>query len=269
MNDHHPPTDAVYIYSHSAPGDSELRLSLRSVAQNAPWIRKVWIFGDRPEWLSTNTSIIEHVKHEQMAKPFRFRTPVRNGFLLTFLASLIPGLSDEFLWFADDYILLRPVSRADLFQVRVFEDLANVTTRGKGRYKDALWRTHETLVRLGYGSLNFEVHLPLPYTRKRIWDAYCAFQDFVSEDRFFGFLCHLAVFSYAQKHEPLTELIWLQEEGKFLGFYHAPVPYDEVIRRCHGRTFLNFDDKAFGGGIARYLVESFSLRSQFESESFG
>src|SRR5262245_56500421 len=123
-------TDAVYFFEFGPHGDTELRFSLRSLAAHAPWVRTVWIFGDRPAWLSENRTVLEQVPHEYVARLGRWKTPLKNGFLMTFLASLIPGLADEFLWLADDYILLEPLAREDLFRVRVLEDLAKVTTRG-------------------------------------------------------------------------------------------------------------------------------------------
>ena len=63
------PMDAVYIFRHSDDDDLELRYSLRSVAQHAPWLRKIWIYGDRPNWLADDRALIEHVPHEATAQP--------------------------------------------------------------------------------------------------------------------------------------------------------------------------------------------------------
>ena len=264
-----PTTDCVYLFAFGPHGDAELRISLRGLAAHAPWVRKVWIFGDRPEWLSENCDVVEHVPHEYVARLGQWKTPLKNTFLMTFLASLIPGLADEFLWFADDYILLEPVAREDLFRVRVLEDLAKVPSRGRGLYKDALWRTHDTLKRLGcyapqLGVLNFECHLPHAYTRRRIWDAYCDLQDFVTEDRYYGLLCHLAVFNHAAKHEPISELVWVKDEGRFIGFYAKPPSYEDARSGCEDKTFLNFDDAAWGPGLERLLAERFPHKSKFE-----
>ena len=59
--------DAVYLFCHSDNGDRELQCSLRSVAASVPWVRKVWIFGDRPEWLvAEDKAIVELVPHEYL-----------------------------------------------------------------------------------------------------------------------------------------------------------------------------------------------------------
>jgi hypothetical protein len=259
-----PPRDVVYIFRSGGREDVELRYSLRSLAASRLHPRKVWIFGDRPAWLSDDTSLIEHVPHEYIARVGRWKAPVVNTFLLTFLASLIPGLAYDFFWFADDYILLEPVTAEDLGRPRVLEDLAQLKTRGRGLYKDALWRTHDTLQRLGYGSLNFECHVPHVYTKKRIWDAFCDFQNFVSEDRYFGMLVHLAVFNHALKHERLNDIVWLYEEGRYVGFYKTPPSLAEVRSKCRGKAFLNFDDAAWGPGLENFLADRFSEKSRYE-----
>src|SRR5438034_8525843 len=70
------PIDVVYLFRHSKHGDEEIRFSLRSVAKNLSFIRKVWIFGDRPAFLADDHSIIEHVPHEYIAPLLGFKTPV-------------------------------------------------------------------------------------------------------------------------------------------------------------------------------------------------
>jgi stealth protein CR2 len=250
--------DVVYIFRSTGGDDAELRYSLRSLAASRVAPRKVWVFGDRPRWLADDKRQIEHVPHEYVARAFRWKLPVVNNFLLTFLASLIPGLAFDFFWFADDYILLEPVTAEDLARVRVLEDLAKLETRGRGLYKDALWRTYDTLRRFGYATLNYECHVPLPYTRRRIFDAYCDLQDFVSEDRYYGLLVHLAVLNHAAKHDDLGETVWLHDEGRFVGFYKTPPGLAEVRERCRGKAFLNFDDAAFGSGLSQFLAERFA-----------
>jgi hypothetical protein len=94
--------DALYLFRHSVYGDVEIRYSLRSLAKHAPYIRKVWIFGDRPAFLSEDTRLIEHVPHEYVARVGNFRTPVTNFFLMLYLSSLIPDLAHEYLQFSDD-----------------------------------------------------------------------------------------------------------------------------------------------------------------------
>src|SRR5439155_4832826 len=98
----------IYLFRHSKDEDAEIRYSLRSVARNLPFVRKVWIFGSRPEFLSGDKAVVEHVPHEYVAPLLGLKTPVRNDFLMLALAALIPGVAFEFVRFSDDYIVLEP-----------------------------------------------------------------------------------------------------------------------------------------------------------------
>ena len=248
--------DALYLFCHSRANDLEIRYSLRSLAQHLPFIRKVWIFGDRPAFLSSDTSLIEHVPHEYAARLDRSPVPVRNTFKMLFLSSLIGDLTAGYLWMCDDYVLLEPLTAADVQRNRYVEDMDDVPVRGAGLWKEAMWRTYELLKRLGYPVFNFEAHCPT-YLRKRwVFDAYCDFQDFVTDDRFYGMIGPSAILNHALKHHhlPLTKLA---SENWRAGFYERSFPYEEIVEHCRGRKFLNFDDEGFGDDLRRFLDERF------------
>ncbi len=282
--------DIVIPFRHSAHEDEELRYVLRSVERNFADAGKLWILGDRPAWLTADKRVVEHVGHEYLSRPFRFRLPVRNQFLLALLGSLIPGLSADYVWMSDDNVLLQLVDVGLLAQVRALDDPAKLKTRGGGLYKDALWRTIDTLGRLGYPALNYEAHIPHVMQRKWVWEAYCEFENFISEDRYYGLLLLIAVFNYRMKHEPFKPT-WLLEEGKFIGFYPhgvtgipqenadrnipglpvgSPIPptplllTEQIRALCAGKTFLNFDDASFTIAMHQFLDEEFPAASRFE-----
>ena len=257
--------DVLYIYRSSGSDDLELRYSLRSLAASQVAPRKVWIFGDRPAWLADDRALVEHVPHESTARLFRFKLPVVNGFLLTFLASLIPDLAFEFFWFADDYILLEPVTAEDLSQLRVLEDLAQLKTRGRGMYKDALWRTHDTLKRLGYGSLNFECHVPQPYTRKRHLERLLRPAGFRHRGPLLRPAVHLAVFNHAVKHEGLERTSsGCTEEGRFAGCYKTPPDAGRSPRKMLRQGVPELRRSAWGPGLEQFLAERFAEPSPYE-----
>lgn len=284
--------DIVYILQHSKQANREILYSLRSVAQHLPWVRKVWILGDRPEFLTDDKEIAQHVTHQEIAWIGRWRLPVRNNFILTLMGSLIPGLSDEFIWFADDYIILKPLNESVMRERRAVEHLAEVVSPGSGLYKEAIWRTRDVLARLKYPVLNFEAHLPQTYRREWIWHAYRTFRDFVSEDRFYGMLVHTAIMNYVVKEYGLSHTM-LQDEGRFLGVYpkfvaglcaddlprehRPPQPLAQnakvatrlltprvLAAACERKYFLNFNDDSFGGVVEDYLAERFAERCKFE-----
>ncbi len=255
--------DALYVFKHSQFGDEEIRYSLRSVNQYLPYIRKVWILGDCPSFVSDDRLLIQHVSHEEVAWVGRYNVPVRNTFLMLFLASLIPELDSEFLWFCDDFLLIDYLSEIDAKQARYVEDMEKVANRGQGLFKDALWRTYDVLRRLGYYGWNFETHVATYFTKRWVLDAFKDLQDYVSEDRFYGLIGPTAILNHALKENP-RRLIHLASEGRRAGFHGKPASYEVIAELCSGRTFLNFDDDGYGNGMRRYLAERFPTPCIYE-----
>lgn len=256
--------DAVYVYKHSANDDFEIRYSLRSVDKYVPYIRKIWIYGDKPPFISDDTSIIEHVPHEATARVLGVKTPVVNFFLQMFLSSLIPDLSSEYLFFSDDFYLLKDYPPEEARKDRYSEDLTK-TPRGKGMWIDALWRTYDLLIRLGYRGYNYETHTPMYLTRKRMMDAYCDLKDFITEDRWYGLLGPTSVLNHALRNEKVQPVNIIHENSR-AGFWGKPPSYEDVIAQTEGKMFFNFDDPAFGDSIRRFLTERFPDRSRYEKE---
>ena len=257
--------DALYVFKHSPYDDFEIRHSLRSLDQFAPYIKKVWIYGDKPSFLSDDTSLVEHVPHEATSRVLGVKTPVTNMFLLLFLSSLIPELSFEYLFFSDDFFLLKDYPIEEARKDRFLEDLTPNTVRGRGLWKDALWRTYDLLIRLGYTGYNFETHTPVCLTRKRVMAAYCEFKDFVTEDRFYGMLDLNAILNHAYKQEkmPLTDI---KQENSRCGFWGKPPTEEELIAQSVGKTFFNFDDPAFGESVQKFLTQRFPHPSRYEKQ---
>jgi len=130
--------DALFFFRHSRFDDLEIRYALRGIARHAPWVRKVWVFGDRPEFLSGDRELIEAVPHDSLARLGGYRTPLTNFFLMFWVSSHIPDLSPEFLWFCDDFLLLQDLSPEEARRSRYVEDLSQVTNRGRGKWKNSL-----------------------------------------------------------------------------------------------------------------------------------
>jgi len=94
----------------------ELKYSLRSIAQFAPWIRKVWIVsaGQTPKWLDTNNPRVEVVSHEDIW-PDEVGLPNFNSHAIESNLHRIKGLADHYLYFNDDFFLTRPLDPSAFF----------------------------------------------------------------------------------------------------------------------------------------------------------
>ncbi|MCA9210688.1 MAG: class I SAM-dependent methyltransferase [Planctomycetales bacterium] len=183
---------------------------------------------------------------------------------MLWLSSLIPELDCEYLWLCDDFILLRPLEIDVARQNRYLGDMSETTNRGKGLWKDSLWRTYDLLTRLGYPGYNFETHTPTYFTKRRVFDAYRGFRDFVTEDRWHGMLGQTAVLNHAMRHENSFPLMQIVEGRERAGFYNEGCDYETIVERCRTPLFLNFDDKAFNDAMRRYLSERFPTPCIYE-----
>jgi len=256
--------DVLYVYKHSEHDDFEIRQSLRGVALYMPYIRKVWIYGDRPKFLTDDTSVAECVPHEATARVIGVKTPVRNFFLLMFLSSLIPDLSSEYIFFSDDFFLLKDFPAEEARKDRYLEDMRMTKLRGRGVWVESLWHTYDALIRLGYTGYNFETHTPAYMTKKRVMDAYSDFRDFVTEDRWWGMTGPTAILNHAFRHGGLNMTNILLDNSRSGFWGKPPATYEEIVKQGEGKTFFNFDDPAFCPAIERYLKELYPNPSKFE-----
>jgi len=256
--------DALFFLRHSVHEDFEIQHTLRGIAKYMPWIRKVWIFGDRPRFLSNDQTIIEHVPHEYLARIGRYRTPVTNSFIMGFLSSLIPDLDEEFLRFSDDCFIIGPFSEHDARRDRYIVNMDHAK-RAHGLWNESLWRTYDFLKRLGYTGYNFEIHAPAYYTKRRVFEAYRDLKDYVTEDRFYGLLGPTAILNHAVT-TGVSDLVQRDREGKWVGFYLRAPAYAELLGRVRGKTFLNCDDFSLTASVKRFLQERFPTPCKYEVE---
>ncbi|MBR3675745.1 MAG: Stealth CR1 domain-containing protein [Alphaproteobacteria bacterium] len=89
--------------------NEELRYSLRSVEQNAPWIHKIFIVtnGQIPQWLNTSHPKIKIITHDQIMP--KDALPTFNSEAIETCLANIPGLSEYFLYANDDFFIGKPV----------------------------------------------------------------------------------------------------------------------------------------------------------------
>jgi hypothetical protein len=139
-------------------------------------------------------------------------------------------------------------------------------SRGGGKWKQTLLRTFDILNQYGYAGYNFESHVPAPLNRKMVFEAFMAFKEFQSEDRYGGLVSSTTIYNYAIKHYSL-KFIWLAEEQSRAGFYGSCPGEDKIATTCRGRQFLSFDDDGFGLPMARFLEQLFPVPSKFERAS--
>lgn len=93
----------------------ELKYSLRSVAAFAPWVRRIHIVSNcaPPPWLKMDHPKIRWVDHADILPAAVL--PTFSSHAIEARLHHVPGLSDHFLYFNDDFFLGRPTTPEDFF----------------------------------------------------------------------------------------------------------------------------------------------------------
>lgn len=168
-------TDSAIDAARFADHD-ELRYSLRSIEQFAPWVQKIWIVtaGQTPPWLNTSNPRIRVVDHEDIW-PSPEGLPTFNSHAIEANLHRIPGLADYYLYFNDDVLLGRPIAPelffhpngiTKFFQSRALVDFGP-TLPGENASTTAAKNARE-LIQQAFGmtfSRKF-YHAPAPISRK-------------------------------------------------------------------------------------------------------
>lgn len=100
----------------------EIDYCVTSLLKFAPWLRTIFIVTDdqAPEFMNTiKGSIYEErikiIDHKVIFEEFKDCLPTFNSMAITSLLWKIPGIAERFIYFNDDFMLLRPVEPEDFF----------------------------------------------------------------------------------------------------------------------------------------------------------
>ena len=93
-----------------------LKYWFRGVEKFAPWVRKIHFVtsGQKPEWLDTKNAKLNLVDHKDFI-PSEF-LPTYNSVVIERYMHKIPGLSEKFVYFNDDFYMLRDIPVERFFQ---------------------------------------------------------------------------------------------------------------------------------------------------------
>lgn len=93
-----------------------LKYWFRGVDKFAPWVRKIHFItdGQKPDWLDEKNPKINLVHHEDFI-PFQF-LPTYNSVVIERYLYRIPGLTEHFVYFNDDFYIIDHVGKERFFQ---------------------------------------------------------------------------------------------------------------------------------------------------------
>ena len=101
-----------------------LKYWFRGVEKFAPWVRKIHFVtcGQKPDWLDENNPKINLVNHEDYI-PKQF-LPCFNSSLIEIYLHRIPGLSEHFVYFNDDFFIINNIPEKRFFANGLPNDIA-------------------------------------------------------------------------------------------------------------------------------------------------
>ena len=96
-----------------------LKYLLRGIDSYAPWVRKVYLVteGHLPEWLNKDCDKLEVVRHEDFMPAEVL--PTFNSNAIEMYLHKIPGLSEKFVYFNDDMVILKKLEETDLLVIKL------------------------------------------------------------------------------------------------------------------------------------------------------
>lgn len=101
--------------------NDEILYCLKSIENNAPWLRRIWIVVDdeTPDLKSLSENLqtkIHFVFHQEIFGEFSAYLPTFNSLAIESMLWRIEGLSERFLYFNDDVFLTAPLHPSDVFK---------------------------------------------------------------------------------------------------------------------------------------------------------
>jgi len=245
--DHSPVDVLIPLGTGSRHGDAELRYALRSIERHVEGLGRVWIVGHRPGW-------VRGVEHIPAGDPKRSKD---RNILAKLLAACEAGVSERFLFWSDDQVLLRPLAFGQ-FGPYHHGDLAARATVGK-RWHQRLLGTRDWLQRQGYTAWHGDTHTPIPIQREKLLElAELCREDWQQDDGFTIGSWYVG----AAEMSPTPM-------GPRKATVEAALPADRLRAAIAGRWFLGFNDAGFTPELRGLIEELFPEKCRFEAAGSG
>jgi hypothetical protein len=248
------PIDVVYtVGAGSHYGDAELRYSLRSVAQHFDNLGRVWIVGRLPDWVDESQVVYLYSEDKCVRKD----TNIIRKILCASCRGDEPKLSNRFVFFSDDQILLRPLGWKQLGPYHR-GDLA-----ARKRFNSTWWKrmqhTRDVLALRGMTTLDGDTHTPLPMLRETVNTVFLGLS--LEYRNAPGICVGTSYLNASQRYGHQGTILPL---GDHKATIEGALPIQEIRRRIAGRWFLGYNDAGFTPDLRRLLDEMFPERCRFE-----
>jgi len=149
--------DVVYILKNGSTNNNfELRYSLRSIENHLKNFGKVYIIGTKPAFLNDKVIGIEHADI--------YTNKARNIMAKILRACNEKHISPNFMFFNDDYFLLRPMD-ANVYPNYYKGDLEYTVKVNIGEYAKHAKATLDALIQRESTIYNYDTHYPIIFNK--------------------------------------------------------------------------------------------------------
>lgn len=147
--------DALYVLGNSSKYDNlELRLSLRSLEQNAKGLESVFIVGEKPCW-------IKNVVHLPVDDVYTRE----NNVFRKILTACDYDISENFFFMNDDFFIMKPI---DMENYPYFVNGEVVGIKNPSRYQEIQNKTLVELQSKGITRvMDYRVHCPIIFNKQK------------------------------------------------------------------------------------------------------
>jgi hypothetical protein len=240
------PIDVVYVLgTGSIWNNNELRFSLRSLEKNLKGFRKVWIVGEKAEWL-------KNVNH--IAYPDELPNNADGNIIRKVLrVCQEKGLTEDFLFINDDHLVIKPVEAAAIppyhkGDMTSFPPAYFTVNFWRGR----LFRTKNILVERGYKALHFDCHCPIVINKIK-------FPEVISQFNYEKNTGYTMKSLYGNVVHPDGPLLTNEKTVIF-----RPYVLKDIEERVKVPTFLSFNDDGLKPALKNWLYLNFPESSKYE-----
>lgn len=242
-----PSIDAVYpLGTGSRWSDSEIRFSLRSLQKNFPELGRVFIVGEKPDWL---TNVIH------IPLPDSYRGNKDANLIAKVLAACKAGISPRFIRLSDDEFFLRPTTYAEMPPLFTLD-----LTRQPDSYFSTTWNRHlrntrDRLQECNLPALHYDTHCPNAYHRDK-------------------FVKIMGQHPWQTTPYTINTLYYnaAGNKGRPAGSEHVALQQPirdeaELRKKLAGPRFANITDGAITPALQNVLLDLFPEPSRFENET--
>jgi len=240
--------DLVYVLgSGSIWNNNELRFSLRSVQKNLRGVRKVYIVGEDPGFL-TGEAI--HIPHPD---PLR-RNADGNMALKILRACEERGLTDDFLFMNDDFIINQPMVAGEIPWMHKGDMKGRSEKFWKAQfYHYRLRRTYDVLSGRFLPTIQYDYHAPMLMNKHRFPKVMAQFN--FTED---------IGYTFRSLYGNCLELPAIPVKGNKITIYRY-YTFQQIQQRVENIPFVGYNDQGLNRSLKWWLMDNFSEKSKYEN----